>query len=134
MDKAYGHKKMIVWQNADKIDILTQNILKHIPKTEFKLRSQIDSASDSIGANFVESYYSGSLAEYLRFLSYGKRSLGELQERIRRAWRKGYVKENELNEFDDLAIKTMYLFDRLIQSLKVKLLQEKEEKRWRKKG
>jgi four helix bundle protein len=90
----YGHRKMVVWQNIDRIDILVQDILKRIPRTEFKLRSQIDNASDSVGANFVEGYYSGSLAEYLRFLRYSKRSLAELQERVRRTWRKGYVKEN----------------------------------------
>jgi four helix bundle protein len=54
---------MIVWQNIDRLDILVQRILKYIPKHEFKMRSQIDNASDSVGANFVEGYYSGSLAE-----------------------------------------------------------------------
>ncbi len=82
---------MIVWQNADRLDILVQQILKKIPKHEFKLREQIDSASDSIGANFVEGFYSGAIGEYIRFLKYARRSLGELQERVRRALRKGYV-------------------------------------------
>jgi four helix bundle protein len=62
----HEHRKMRVWQNLDKLDILVQKILKKIPKTEFKLRSQIDNASDSTGANFVEGYYSGSLSEYMR--------------------------------------------------------------------
>lgn len=76
----YAHKKMIVWQSIDELDIIVQNILKLIPKNEFKLRSQIDNASDSVGANFVEGYYSGYIAEYLRFLRMSKRSNGELQE------------------------------------------------------
>ncbi len=111
---------MVVWQNMDRLDTLVQQILKHIPKSEFKMKSQIDSASDSIGANFVEGYYSGSLAEYLRFLHYSKRSLGELKERARRVKRKGFVTMNEYAHFDDCAIRTMYLLDRLIQSLKRK--------------
>lgn len=105
----HGHRKMRVWQNIDKLDILVQKILKKIPKHEFKLRSQIDNASDSTGANFVEGYYSGSLAEYIRFCRYSKRSLAELQERVRRTFRKGYIEEGEFNEFDDLAIKTNVL-------------------------
>lgn len=112
-----GHRQMRVWQNADRLDILVQKILSKIPKHEFEMRSQIDSASDSIGANFVEGYYSGSLGEYIRFLRYSKRSLGELQERVRRVLRKGYIGQDEYMEFDDLAIKTMYLLDRLIASL-----------------
>ena len=115
--KRADHKKMIIWQNIDKLDIIVQDILKHIPKNEYKTRSQIDNASDSIGSNFVEGYYSDSLGEYIRFEKYAKRSLAELQERIRRILRKGYINQKIYDEFDDLAIKTMYLFDRLITSL-----------------
>lgn len=112
---------MIVWQNCDRLDSMVQKILKKLPRYEYKIRSQIDSASDSVGANFVEGYYSGSIKEYLRFLNYAKRSLGELSERIRRLYRKDYINREELEEFNDLAIHTMYLFDRLIDSLNVKL-------------
>ncbi|RKX71842.1 hypothetical protein DRP53_00170 [candidate division WOR-3 bacterium] len=94
--KLRGHEKMIVWQNIDKLDIIVQKILKRIPKHEFRMKSQIDNASDSIGANFVEGYYSGSLGEYLRFLHYSKRSIGELRERVRRIKRKGYITDDEL--------------------------------------
>jgi len=115
--KRADHKKMIVWQNIDKLDILVQEILKYIPRYGYKTRSQIDNASDSIGSNFVEGYYSDSLGEYIRFEKYAKRSLAELHERVRRIFRKGYINEKTYNKFDDLAIKTMYLFDRLITSL-----------------
>jgi four helix bundle protein len=117
-----NHQKMIVWQNIDTLDKIVQNILKKIPKHEYATRSQIDNCSDSMGANFVEGYYSGSLGEYIRFLRYSKRSNGELQERTRRILRirKGYIKQNEYDKFEDKAIKTMYLIDRLIQSLERK--------------
>lgn len=124
----YGHQKMIVWQNADKLDILIQKILKRIPKTEFKIREQIDSASDSIGSNFVEGYYSNSLAEYIRFCRYAKRSLGELQERVRRCLRKDYINQKDFEEVDKLSIQTMYLFDRLLYSLETKLAKDKIKK------
>jgi len=126
--KPRGHEKMIVWQNIDRLDIMVQRILKGMPKYEFKMKSQIDNASDSVGANFVEGYYSGSLAEYLRFLHYSKRSLAELRERVRRVKRKGYILDKAYNEFSDYAIGTMYLLDRLIQSLKNKRKVEKDRK------
>ncbi|MBN2621554.1 four helix bundle protein [candidate division WOR-3 bacterium] len=115
-NKPRGHEKMIVWQNMDKLDIIVQKILKKIPRFEVKMRSQIDNASDSVGANFVEGYYSGSIPEYLKFLRYSKRSLGELRERVRRVSRKGYILDGLYEEFTDLAIKTMYLIDRLRRS------------------
>lgn len=108
---------MIVWQMSDKLDKFTQKILQLIPKNEFQTKSQIDNASDSIGSNFVEGYYSGSLGDYVRFLRYSRRSCAELQERVRRVLRKGYINEFLFNEFNECAIKTGYLYDRLILSL-----------------
>ena len=122
LNKNFGHNKMIVYQNIDKIDMLVQHkIMPRIPRTCFKIRSQIDSASDSIGSNFVEGYYSGSVKEYLRFLRYGKRSLGELQERVRRCLRKRYINSLLYSEFEEWANKTMYLFNRLMTSLEGKI-------------
>jgi four helix bundle protein len=115
-----GHKNMIVWQSIDELDMIVQKILKMLPSNEYKMRSQIDNASDSVGANFVEGYYSGFLSEYIKFLSYSRRSLGELQERIRRVLRKGYIDETEYEKFDERASKTMFLLNRLMYSLKKK--------------
>jgi len=123
----YGHQKMKVWQNVDCLDEQVQLLLEKIPRFEYKIRSQIDSASDSVGANFVEGYYSGSVSEYIRFCRYGKRSLGELQERVRRALRKGYFSETELMGFNDLSIKTMFMFDRLIRALEIKRASDEEK-------
>lgn len=125
--KLRGHRKMVIWQNIDQLDVMVQAILKRIPRQEFKLKEQIDSASDSVEANFLEGYYSGSLPEYIRFSRYGKRSLGELQGRIRRTLRKGYILQSEFERFDDLSIRTMYLFDRLLRALEDKLLLEVQQ-------
>lgn len=128
-EKQYGHKKMIVWQMADKLDAMIQDVLKKIPRTEFKLREQLDSASDSVGSNFVEGYYSNSLAEYIRFCGYSKRSVGEIQQRLRRILRKGHISEAEYNSLDEVAGKTMYLFNRLLDALEKKRAQEGKNKK-----
>ena len=108
---------MIVWKETDRLDKIVQEILRQIPKNEYKMRSQIDNASDSIGSNFVEGYYSGSLGDYIRFCRYSRRSCAELYERIRRVLRKGYINKILFNNFEDCNIKTGYLYDRLIKSL-----------------
>lgn len=121
-DQLYGHRKMIVWQNLDQIEIMIQkDILKSIPFNNFSLRDQIDRASSSCVANFIEGYYSGSIKEYLRFMGYSKRSLAELQDWIRRCHYKGFISKEAYENFDDLSIKTFYLQNRLISSLKNKI-------------
>ncbi|MDD5341697.1 MAG: four helix bundle protein [Patescibacteria group bacterium] len=115
----YGnHEKLIAWQMADKLDFQVQSILKRIPRIEYKTKSQIDEASDSIGSNIVEGYYSNSTAEYARFLRYARRSCGEVQERIRRLLRKKYIDEQIFESVNVLCIKTGYIIDRLIKSLR----------------
>ncbi len=117
-----GHTNMVIYRNIDKIDMMVQlEVLPKIPRFNRILKEQIDSASDSVGANFVEGYYSGSIKEYLRFLRYSKRSLGELQERVRRCLRKKYIDIALYKKFEDLVNQTMYLFNRLMKSLEIKL-------------
>ena len=114
----YGHRKMIVWQNLDKMEMMVQKvILPAIPKNSFNLIDQIDRACGSCGANFIEGYYSGFIKEYMRFLSYSKRSLAELQYWIRLIFHKGFITQNIYSEFDSLAIRTMFLLNRLINAL-----------------
>jgi four helix bundle protein len=121
-NKKYGHTKMIIYQNIDEIDMMVQReILPKTPRYNYKLRRQIDDASDSVGSNFVEGYYSGSIPEYLRFLRYSKRSVGELQERVRRCLRKKYIMADLYSRFEELVNKTMYLFNRLMTKLEEKL-------------
>ena len=119
--KSGNHRKLIAWQMADELDLIAQEILKQIPKNEFKTRSQIDSASDSIGSNIVEGYYSNSTAEFIRFLRYARRSCGELGERIRRVYRKEFITKDLFEKANDIAIRTGYIIDRLMQSLEKKL-------------
>lgn len=117
----YGHRKMIVWQNLDKLEIMVQQvILKRTPKNCFKLIDQVDRASSSCLANFIEGYYSGSIKEYIRFLHYSKRSLAELQDWVRRIYHKQYLSEKSYAEFDVLSIRTMFLLNRLINALREK--------------
>jgi four helix bundle protein len=125
----YGHRKMVVWQNIDRLEaIFQQKILPKIPGHCFQLRDQMDRACGSVGANFIEGYYSGSLKEYLRFLGYSKRSLAELQDWVRRSFHKAYLPEADYYEFDDLLIKTLFLLNRLINALKNKVPKDKSAK------
>ena len=121
MGNNQGHKWMRVWQNAGKMEGLAQKVIKKIPKFNYQLKSQIDRASNSIIANFVEGYYSGSTLEYLRFVKYSKRSLGELLQHFQSCLSRNYINKEEFYELETLSWQTRYLIDRLIRSLKKKL-------------
>lgn len=121
MSERQGHRWMRVWQNADRMEQAALKIIKKIPRYNFKLKSQIDRASNSVVANFVEGYYSGSTLEYLRFIKYSKRSLGELQQHFQSCLYRNYISKGEFDELNTLVWQTMYLIDRLIKSLNKKL-------------
>jgi four helix bundle protein len=121
-NRIYGHRKMIVWQNLDKIELMVRTrILAVIPKSKFSLFDQLDRACSSAVANFIEGYYSGSIKEYLRFLSYSRRSLAELQDWVRRSYYNRLIDISLWQEFEDLSIRTLYLHNRLTYSLKQKI-------------
>jgi len=118
-----GHKKMVIWGNIERIeDAVYNKILLNIPKNCFNYLDQIERATTSIGANFVEGYYSGSIKEYLRFLGYSRRSLAELNNWANQVYRKKFISKGLFDMFEDLTIKTLYLFNRLIYALKKKLI------------
>ena len=114
------HEKMIIWKSLEELRIIMKKILMCVPKTEFKTLSQITSAHDSMASNFVEGYYSGYKKEYLRFISYSRRSGAELFERVRRIHKLDYIGNNIFKEFEERCTKTNYLFDRLKFSLQNK--------------
>ena len=118
----FGHKRLILWKNVEEInEVIYYRLLSLIPKTQFKLRDQIDRATSSIGANLVEGYYSGSTKEFIKFLGYSRRSLAELEFWINHCKIKGYITVSLCSSIKDLVIRTCYLTDKLIKGLKRKI-------------
>jgi len=115
------HMRIRVWQNADQLDYVIQKLIKKVPRFQYRLVQQIDRASNSVLANFVEGYYSCSTKEYIRFTRYSKRSLGEVMEHLRGFFRRNYINQREYDETISLCWRTMYLIDRLLRSLEKKL-------------
>ena len=109
----------------DKLDKIVREVLKQVPSREYKMKSQINNAYDSAESNFVEGYYSGSTGEYLRFMRYSRRSIAELEMRVKRVFTKVFLKQEFYLQFEDLIVKTGYLGDRLIRGLENKLALKK---------
>ena len=67
--------KLEVWQRA--IDLFALVFEQTGRVADFKLRSQITDAAQSVSANIAEGYCRRTLPEYLQFLYFAKGSLGE---------------------------------------------------------
>src|SRR6266852_8552223 len=81
-NKNRGYMKLIVWQKAMQLFELAWQIIFTEAKIDFKLRSQLADAAQSISANISEGYGRRSINEYVQFLYY---ALGSLAETMTRA-------------------------------------------------
>ena len=113
-----AHITMEVWKSIEQFGVIVREVLNNIPEHEFKNRSQIENAYNSIGSNFVEGYYCGYIKEYIRFLTYSRRSSAELYERIKQSHQKNNISDELFDKFEDRSQKTSYLIDRTIKGLR----------------
>lgn len=77
-----GYMKLEVWNNAIELFKFTYDLINRISFLDFKLKSQIMDAAQSISANIAEGYGRKSINEYLYFLNVSLGSLAELITRI----------------------------------------------------
>ncbi|MDP1710532.1 MAG: four helix bundle protein [candidate division WWE3 bacterium] len=120
-----GYKELIVWQNSYKIRRRIFELTKGFPKVEIRRVSQMRDAARSIKQNIQEGYKRASTGEYIHSLTISQGSLGELLGDIQDCLDDGLIRQEEFKELDELCGKTDYLFDRLIESLRRKIKDEK---------
>ena len=69
-NKNRGYMKLNVWQKAMELFELVWSIVFIETRIDFKLRSQIADAAQSISSNIAEGYGRRSVSEYIQFLYY----------------------------------------------------------------
>jgi four helix bundle protein len=115
-----GYQKLIVWQDAADLYLLTCKIFS---KFKYELRrvaaNQIASV-DSVHRNIAEGYCRRSLNEYLQFLNITQDSLGESVSSVHVYRRADQISEAEFKAWDTLAYKLENGIKRLIESLQLK--------------
>ena len=116
-NKNRGYMKLIVWQKAMQLFELAFRMVFIESKIDFKLRSQIADAAQSISANISEGYGRRSVGEYIQFLYY---ALGSLAETMTRAI--GLKQTNQISaaRFDLLHYEVENRLLRLIEKLEHK--------------
>jgi four helix bundle protein len=115
-----GYQKLIVWQDATELYILTCKIFR---KFQFELRrvasNQIASV-DSVHRNIAEGYCRRSINEYLQSLNIALGSLGESVSGTHVYRRAEQISEEEFESWDALAFKLENGMKKLIESLQYK--------------
>jgi len=97
------HTKLIAFELADEMALLTYMVTKFFPKEEiYGLTSQMRRAAVSVPSNIVEGCARESQIEYLRFLEIAYGSLKELHYQFSLASRLGYVGEIEISKYSNI--------------------------------
>jgi four helix bundle protein len=125
-NKNRGYMKLIVWQKAIQLFELVWKIAFVEAKIDFKLRSQLADAAQSISANISEGYGRRSINEYIQFLYY---ALGSLAETMTRAVGLRQTKQIPTPHFHDFDLLNYEVENRLLRLID-KLEQKREDEDW----
>jgi len=85
---------------------------------DYRLVGQITGAAVSVMNNIVEGWASQSNAEFIRFLTYSRRSSAEVQNCAYVALDQHYITEDSFKEIYDQALKAMRIIDGLLRYLR----------------
>ena len=125
-NKDRGYMKLIVWQKGMELFELVWTIVSREAKIDFKLRSQIADAAQSVSANISEGYGRRSLNEYVQFLYYALGSMAETMTRAIGLRQTKQIPDSRFNDFDVLHYEVENRLLRLIE----KLEQRKDDGDW----
>jgi four helix bundle protein len=112
------YMKLEAWQRG--IDLFELVFQRTQRVSDFKLRSQVVDAAQSVSANIAEGYCRRSLPEYLQFLYTAKGSLGETLTRVIGLERVGLISAAQFEEIDVLHYEVENKLLGLIRSLEAK--------------
>ena len=125
-NKNRGYMKLIVWQKAMELFGLVWKITYVETKIDFKLRSQVADAAQSISANISEGYGRRSVKEYIQFLYIALGSAAEAMTRMIGLNGVQQLSDTRLREFDLLHYEVENRLLRLIE----KLEQKRDDEDW----
>jgi four helix bundle protein len=113
-----GFMSLDVWQRAMDLFVLVYELAQQIP--DFKLRSQLADAAQSVSSNIAEGYGRRSLPEYIQYLYIAKGSLAETLTRAIGATKVRLIDEQQFEFFDALHYEVENKLLNLIKALETK--------------
>lgn len=115
-----GYMKLDVWQDGIQLFSLINKIIIEIPRIDFKLKTQILDAAQSISSNIAEGYCRKSLNEYLYFLNVALGSCGEFLTRTIGLKVSDLISQEKFEEIDTLHYAVENKLLSLVKALELK--------------
>ena len=108
------------WQQARLLVNMVYSAINNSARfqKDYRLVDQITGAAVSIMNNIVEGWASQSNAEFIRFLTYSRRSSAETQNCAYVAIDQGYIIEDTFNNIYDQGLRTIRIIDGLLRYLR----------------
>lgn len=92
-------EEMHAWQSSRDLVRLVYEATKQAGfERDYALREQIRRAAISVMSNIAEGFGTGTDAEFIRFLSYARRSTSETQSQLYAALDQGYLSSEKFDE------------------------------------
>lgn len=101
---ANGYIFLVSWSNASLLRVFVRKFTSVLPKSEYRLKAQLDDAARSVIANIEEGFGRPTTAEYLRFLGFTQASLIEVKGDIERVRQDGMIGSNSGSSLAGLGI------------------------------
>ena len=116
------------WQQARILVNMVYDAIKARPsfQKDFRLVNQITGAAVSVMNNIVEGWASQSNAEFIRFLTYSRRSCAETQNCLYVALDQEYIDEATFQDIYNQALKEIQIIDGLLRYLRSKRTQRSQ--------
>ena len=113
-----SYRELIVWQKAmDAVIIIYKLAEKLPPEEKFGLKQQVQRASVSIAANIAEGYGRSHRGDYLRFLSFAKGSLCEVETFLIMFTRLNFLSKEDVREVWELLQEIGKMLQSMINNL-----------------
>ena len=111
-----GYQMLGAWQNSALLRVLIRAFTRGLPRSEYRLKAQLDDAARSVKRNIEEGWKRPTTKEYLTFLGYSQASLEEVKGDIRDAKTDGFLPSRPLSTLKD----TLDLDLRVTKGLEIK--------------
>lgn len=99
-----GYIFLVAWANASLLRVLVTKFTDSLPKSLYRLKSQLDDAARSVVANVEEGYARQTTSEYVNFLGYSRASLIEVKGDIQRSLQDGILNSESGSSLSSLNI------------------------------
>ena len=99
-----GYKYLAPWTNAVLLRFLIRKFTETLPRTEFRMRTQVNDACRSVVANIEEGFKRPDRKAYLEYLGFSQGSLEEVKGDVRRLHQDRFLQAKPGSSLADLNI------------------------------